>query len=222
MCRQARWITGLAAAAVCALTGCSGPTPIGPVIVPAPPATGAPSPSVTSPVATPAPGTAAPSGAGAPTAHRITGDLCAAVDLTPIADLAAQPVSRGTGDHSDKSGYTVHTCQQVFRHGSVETSGFVTAMLFTGSDAAAQARARLDDTRANLPTGRVVEPVDLLTRSWGYATESAQARTWQLWALDGNLLLGVRVKATTNSPGGQEQLRAAAVATARATAARLR
>jgi hypothetical protein len=95
----------------------------------------------------------------------------------------------------------------------------VTALIFTEGGGAAGQYA---DTRANAPATDIDAIPGLAANAFGYRTARADVVTYQLWAVDGNLQLGVRLRVTSKTPPAAERLRAAATDLARATAPRLR
>jgi hypothetical protein len=169
----------------------------------------------TTPTRTPTTGPTATSAAAKPVRYRIDGDLCAAVDFAPAARFAAQPTSEPNADHSDKSDFTVYTCDRSYAQSGVDLATNASASIYRD---AATASSRYADTKAHAPAGSQVEQVSGLgTNAFGYLSVKGKARTYQLYVVDGNLQLGVRLKITTSSPPTTEALRAAAVDIARAT-----
>jgi hypothetical protein len=166
------------------------------------------------------PSTVDPSGAGvttiAPGGYKVSTNLCRSANFLPLSDLFGTTTKSPSANRSNKVGYTSYTCNATLAKRGIPTTADVTAMIFGDEPSATAAQSA---AKGQAPAG--TEEVKVGTSAFGSMTTGDGYRIYQLWVLDKNLRLGVRVKATPATPPTRDQLRDAALGVATATLRKL-
>jgi hypothetical protein len=172
------------------------------------------------PGASPSPSTVDPTGAGvasiAPGGYKVSANLCRSTNFLPLSDLFGTTTKSPVGNKTNKVGYTTYTCNATLAKRGVPTTADVTAMIFTDGAAATAAQTA---AKTQAPAG--TEDIEVGTGGYGFVTSGDGYRIYQLWLVDKNLRLGIRVKATPTTPPTRDQLRDAATGVATATLRKL-
>lgn len=164
--------------------------------------------------------TASPPGglSRSPEVHLISGDMCQFVTFAP-AGLLGGAGGTPVGDHTDKSDYTVHTCDQRFSREQATLDANASALVFADT---ARAAGQYADSAAHPPDGSSPAAITGLgEEAFAYLTGTGSVRTVQLWCRDGNLVLGVRLRLSAPNQPDSALLRAAATEIARAALTKL-
>ena len=137
----------------------------------------------------PAGGPGGPGGPGAPgpAAYRVAGDLCPALDTSPVVAVAAGPGTPDS-DHIDKSGYVDYTCSGGFGP-SGKVRMHVDVRIF-GDAAAAQASYTTDKVGTEHVGGVGTDATGFLPAGGGYV----------LLAVDGNLEFRIQLNGVGGKP----------------------